>query len=202
MENRSLSVVAGLIIALAIPLGALADDTAANAERQAAWQERLDRAAALQAEGKARQAEADQLLQQKNTECASRFLINDCRNAAAREHLKVTRETRRLANEGKAMEREVKREQIVERDRQRADAAPGRAADLEVRQAEAVAARQLAEEKMAATRAGKEQKAAEGEKRKAAEAENQRQKQADHDARVAKKVRETKERAVRDAEKK
>jgi colicin import membrane protein len=202
MENRPLSVVAGLIILLAMPGIAVADDAVANADQQAGWQERLDRAAALQAEGKSRQAEADQLRQQKNTECATRFLINDCRNAAAREHLKVTRETRRLANEGKAIEREVKREQIIERERQRAEEAPGRAADLEVRQAESVAARQLAEDKAAATRAGKEIKAAEGEKRKAAEAEKQRRKQADHDARVAKKMRDAEARAAREAEKK
>lgn len=184
--------VAGLIALLVMPVAALAADGAASAGQQV----RLDKAAALQAEGKARQAEADQVLADKNTECAATFFINDCRKAAAREHLKVTRETRRLENEGKAIEREVKREQALERDRQRTDAAPKRAADLELRQAEAMNARQVSEEKIAAAQAAKAAKAAEGEKRKAAEAERLRKKQADHDARVTRKMREAEERAA------
>jgi colicin import membrane protein len=202
MENRSLAVVAGLIVLLAMPFAALAADGAVTAEQEADWQVRLDKGAALQAEGKARQAEADQLLEQRNTECATKFLINDCRNAAAREHLKVTRETRRLEIDGKAMEREVKREQLSDRNRVQAEEAPRRAADLELRQAESMNARQVAEDKAAATRASKAIKAAEGEKRKIAEAEKQHKKQADHDARVAKKRQEAEQRAAKAAEKK
>lgn len=202
MENRSLSVVAGLIVLLALPFAASAADGEVSAEQQAAWQARLDKAAALQAEGKARQAEADQLLVQKNAECATRFLVNDCRNAAAREHLKVTRETRRLANEGNAIERGVKIEQTAERERLRAEEAPRRAADLEVREADSTNARQVTEEKIAATRAAKAAKAAAGEKRKMAEAEKLHKKQADHDARVAKKMHEAEQRAAQAAEKK
>jgi colicin import membrane protein len=198
MENRSLPVVAGLIALLVMPFAALAAEGEVNADQQA----RLDKAAALQAESKARQAEADQVLEQRNTECATKFLVNDCRNAAAREHLKVTRETRRLENEGKAMEREVKREQMGERDRQRAAEAPRRAADLELHQAESITAHQAAEDKEAALRASKAAKAAEGEKRKIAEAEKHRKKQADHDARVAKKRLEAEQRAAKAAEKK
>jgi len=114
MENRPLSVVAYLIVLLAMPFAVLAADGEVNSDQQTAWQARLDKAADLQSRGKALQAEADQMLVQKNTECATRFLINDCRNAAAREHLKVTRETRRLENEGNTIEREVKREQARE----------------------------------------------------------------------------------------
>ncbi|MFZ2972038.1 MAG: hypothetical protein WA049_05310 [Ferribacterium limneticum] len=202
MENRSLPVVAGLIVLLALPFAALAADGEVSAERQAAWQARLDKAAALQAESRARQDEADALLVQKNEVCASKFLINDCRNAAAREHLKTTREARRLEIDGKAIEREVKREQLGDRNRVQAEDAPRRAAELELRQAESMNARQVAEDKIAATRAAKAAKAAEGEKRKLAEAEKQRKKQADHDARVAKKVREAEQRAAEAAEKK
>jgi colicin import membrane protein len=194
--------VAGLIVLLALPFAALAADTAVSAEQQAAWQARLDKAAALQAESKARQDEADALLAKQNEVCASKFLINDCRNAAAREHLKTTREARRLEIDGKAMEREVKREQLSDRNRVQAEEAPQRAADLELRQAESMNARQAAEDKMAATRAAKAAKAAEGQKRKLAEAEKQRKKQADHDARVAKKVHEAEQRAAQAAEKK
>lgn len=184
--------VAGLIALLALPVAALAADGAASAGQQA----RLDKAVALQAEARARQEAADQVLADKNTECATTFFINDCRNAAAREHLKVTRETRRLENEGKAIEREVKREQLSERNRVQAEQAPKRAADLELRQAEAMNARQAHEERIAAAQAAKAAKAAEGEKRKAAEAERLRKKQAEHDARVARKMREAEERAA------
>jgi colicin import membrane protein len=196
-------VVAGLIALLVMPVAALAADSAASAGQQA----RLDKAAALQAEARARQETADQVLADKNTECATTFFINDCRNAAAREHLKVTRETRRLENEGKAIEREVKREQLSERNRVQAEQAPKRAADLELRQAESMNARQATEERIAAAQAAKAAKAAEGEKRKAAkaaegekrkaaEAERLRKKQAEHDARVARKMREAEERAA------
>jgi len=202
MENRSLSVVAGLIVLLALPFAALAAEGEVSADQQAAWQMRLDKAAALQAESKARQDEADELLVKRNAECATKFLINDCRNAAAREHLKTTREARRMEIDGRAMEREVKREQLSDRNRVQAEEAPRRAADLELRQAESMNARQAAEDKMAATRAAKAAKAAEGEKRKIAEAEKQRKKQADHDARVAQKKREAEQRAAQAAEKK
>ena len=77
-----------------------------------------------------------------------------------------------------------------------------RAAELEFRQAESTTARQDAEDKIAAARAAKEAKAAEGEKRKIAEAEKQQRKQADHDARVAKKMREAEQRAAQSVEKK
>jgi colicin import membrane protein len=185
-----------------MPLAALAADGAANADQEAAWQARLDKAAALQAESKARQAEADELLTQEYAKCATRFFVNDCRNAADREHLKTTQETRRLEIDGKAIEREVKKEQAVERERQRVEDAPRRAADLELRQAETMNARQVAEEKAEATRASKATKAAEGEKRRIAEAAKNRKKQADHDARVAKKMQEAEQRAAKAAEKK
>jgi len=55
---------------------------------------------------------------------------------------------------------------------------------------------------IAAARAAKEAKAAEGERRKIAEAEKQQRKQADHDARVAKKMREAEQRAAQSVEKK
>lgn len=202
MENRSISMVAGLILLLALPFAALAAEGAANPEQEAAWQERLDKAAAMQAESKARQAEADELLDQEYAKCATKFLINDCRNVADREHLKTTQQTRRLEIDGKALEREVKKEQAAEREKQRGEDASRHAADLELRQTETMNARHAAEEKAEATRASKAVKAAEGEKRRAAEAEKIRKKQADHDALVAKKKLEAEQRAAKAAEKK
>jgi colicin import membrane protein len=202
MGNRSLSALAGLIVLLAMPCSGLAADVAAGDDRAAAWQERLDKAEAMRAEGRARQDEADRLLEQRNTECARKFLINDCRNAAAREHLKTLRETRRLENDGRNIERAVKKEQMIERDRLRAEELPQHAANMELRQTESAAARQASKDKRAATEAGKAVKAAEGEKRKLAEAEKLRQKQADHDARVARKMQQAAQRAAQAAEKK
>lgn len=193
--------VAGLIALLALPVAVLAAE-GETAAQQAGWQERLDKAAAMQAASQKQQAEADRLLAERNAVCAGKFLINDCRNAASREHVKTTREARRLDNDGKALEREVKKEQLAERKKQEAADAPKREAELQERQAEAAAARQIAAEKIAVSRAGKEKKAAEGEQRRAAAAEKQRRKQAEHDARVARKMREAEQRAAQAAAKK
>lgn len=196
MENRSFSVAAGLILLLALPFAALAAESGVDAEQQADWQARLDKASAMQAESTARQAEAERLLAEKYTACAKKFLVNDCRNAAYKEHLKTTHETRRQENEGKALEREVQKEQARERERQRVEDAPRRAADLELRQAETVTARHATDEKIAAKSAGKAAKAAKGEQRRAASAAKYQKKQADHEARVAKKMREAEQRAA------
>jgi colicin import membrane protein len=201
MENRSLSVVAGLIVLLALPCAALAAESGVDAELQAAWQERLDRAAAMQAESAARQAAAEKLLEEKYTVCAKKFLVNDCRNAAYKEYLKTTHETRRAENEGKALEREVKKEQVREREKQRAEEAPSRDTSLRLRQAETATARQATDEKIAASRASKAAKAAKGEQRKAADAAKYQKRQADHDARVAKKMRQAEQRAAEAAAK-
>lgn len=196
MENRSLSVVAGLIALLALPFAALAAETVVDPAQQAAWQERLDKSAALQADSAARQAEAEKLLTEQNALCTGKFLVNDCRNAAYKAYLKTTHETRRQENEAKTMERAVKKEQLRVREQQRAEAAPQRGANLQLRQAETVKARQATDEKIAASRAGKAAKAAQGEQRKAADAAKYQKRQADHDARVAKKMREAEQRAA------
>jgi len=196
MENRSLSVVAGLITLLALPVVALAADSGVDAAQQAAWQMRLDKAAAMQAESKARHDEAEKLLEQQNLLCDKKFLVNDCRNAAHRDYLKTMQETRRQAIEGKALEREVKQEQFREREKQRVEEAPRHAAQLRVRQAETAMTRQATGERIAASQAAKAKKAAEGEQRKAANAAKLQKRQADHDARVAKKMREAEQRTA------
>lgn len=200
MENRSPSVVAGLIAALLLPLAALAD-SGPDAARQADWDARLDRAAAMVAESKAKQEAAMQLLDEKNQVCDKKFLVNACRNEARKDYLKTTHEAHRQESEGKALEREVKKEQIADREKRKAEEAPQRAADLQERQAETEAARRATEAKIEATQAGKAQKAAEGEKRKAAEAEKHRRKLEAHDRKVAEKVRETEKREQEGANK-
>lgn len=188
MENRSLSLVAGLIALLAMSFSALAAESEPSAEQQSDWQQRLDRAASLKAEAQARQVEADRVLEQKSAECFKKFRVNACRDEAGQEHRLESRESRRLENQGKALEREVKKEQLNDKDRRRAEAAPQHEADLKARQAETAATQQSIEAEQAAIRADKERKAAEGARRKAAEAEKQRKKQADHEARQAQQM--------------
>ena len=201
MENRSLSLLAGLIASLALPFAALAGDGGGDPERQAAWQERLDKAAAMQAESAARQAEAEKLLTQKYALCAKKFLVNDCRDAAYKEHLKTTEETRRLENDGKALEREVKKEQFSEREKQRVEDAQRRDADLPLRQVETASARRATDVKIAASRASKAAKAAKGEPRKAADTAKYQKRQAEHEARVARKIQQAEQRAAETAAK-
>lgn len=171
-------------------------------EQAAAWQARLDRAAERQAEGKARQEAADAILTQRNRECASRFLVNACREDARQEHLRASHEARRLENEGKAIEREVKKEQLAERERRRAAEAPHREAERQSREAETAAARQAGEQRQATIRADKATRAAEGEQRKAADAERLSKKQAAHAEKVANKRREAERQAAEQAAKK
>jgi colicin import membrane protein len=201
MENRSLSLVAGLIALLAISFSALAADSEPSAEQQSDWQQRLDRAASMKAEAQARQAAAERLQEQKSAECFKKFLVNACQKEADHEHMLESREAKRLENQGKALEREVKKEQLNDKDKRRAEAAPQHEADLRARQAETAAAQQSIETEQAASRADKEKKAAEGAKRKAAEAEKQRKKQADHEARQAQKMQKAARHAAEDEQK-
>jgi len=190
--------VARLIALLAISCSVLAADGGSSPEQQADWQQRLDGAAALQAEARARQGEANERLEQKKSECLSKFRVTACQDEARTEHLAAMSEVRRLENQGKAAEREVKKEQLAEQDKRRAEAARQREADLRIRETETATARQAGAAEETATRADKATKAEEGARRKAAEAEKQRKKQADHEARVAEKMRKA-ERPAADA---
>lgn len=190
--------VARLIALLAISCSVLAADGGSSPEQQADWQQRLDGAAALQAEARARQAEAGERLEQKKTECFKKFRVNACQEEARAEHMAAMREARSLENQGKAQERAVKKEQLAEQDKRRAEAVRQREADLRVRETETATARQASAAEEAAARAAKATKAEEGARRKAAEEEKQRKKQADHEARVAEKMRKA-ERPAADA---
>ncbi len=200
MENRSLSVLASLIVLLAVPLGVRADSVGSEVQ-QADWQVRLDKAAALQAEGKRIRQEAGALLESSYQQCAHKFFVNACRKDADNEHLDSSREAHRLDIEGRTLEREVKKEQLAERNRQRAEEAPQREAELQAREAEMTEARQATATKAEQTQADKARRAAEGERRKAADAEKLHQKQAAHEARVAEKRREAERRAAEAAKK-
>lgn len=185
MENRPLSVAAQLILGLALSFSALAADDGAGAEQQADWESRLARAAELQSEGKARQATAEQSYAEKDAACFRKFLVNACRAEAHSAYVAASRVGKNLENKGKAVERQVKKEQLIDKDNQHRAAAPQHEADLQLREADTLAARQAAEADAAAQRADKLRKAEEGSRRKAAEAEKQRKKQLEHEARQA-----------------
>jgi len=202
MEHRPLSLVARLTTLLLAACSALALAGEPSAEQEADWRQRSDKAAAMQAEAKAMQDEADRIFEEKTPLCFKKFLVNACRDNVRKEHTAASREASRLENQGKAMSREVRKEQLEDKDRRRAEAAPVREAEQAERLAETAAESKAAEEKAAATQAQKAQKAEAGAKRKAAEEEQQRKKQADHDARVAAKMQEAERKAAEAAEKK
>ena len=161
---------------------------APTAEQNADWEQRLTRAAELLSEAAERQAAADKLYQEQEPACYKKFLVNRCRDNAFRELTESSREAKRLENEGKAIERQVKKEQFSARDVEAAASAPEREAKLKALEVETAAARTEAELEEATTRADKARKAEEGARRKAEEAERLRRKQAEHEARVAEKM--------------
>lgn len=201
MEHRPLSLAARLIALLVVSFSVLAAESGPSPEQEADWQQRLDRAAELQAEAKERKAEADGILETKSAECRKKFLVNSCLESASREHVVASREASRLENQGKAMEREVKKEQLTDKDKRRAEEAPARDAAMAARKSEVASERQTAEAQAAANKAAKEKKAAEGASRKAAEAEKHRRKVEEHEARVAAKKQQAEQRSAGPAEK-
>ena len=181
--------------AFCLPLAAIAEPLG-NAEQEADWAARLDKAAALQAESRAMKDAAKQTLEEKTPACDQKFLVNACREEARREYLKASHAAQRLETEGRAIEREVKKEQVADSKQRKAEEAPQQAAELEAREADTAAARQATQDKIEATQANKARQAEEGEKRKAAEAERLRQKQEAHARKQAEKMREAERRAA------
>ena len=162
---------------------------APSVEQDADWKARQARAAEMRSEADRRLDAAEALYKEQDLACYRTFLVNRCRDNAYKEFSAARSEAKRLENEGKAIERQVKKEQFSARDLEAAAAAPARAADLQAREAETAAARSQAELNEARKRADQEHQAEEGARRKAAEAERLQKKQADHDARVAEKMK-------------
>lgn len=197
MENRSLSLATCLIALAWLAAPALAADVDGASDAQLAdWAQRIDQAEALSAEGKARQEEAARMLAEKNAECARKFLVNACLKDNEREYTAAAHQAKRLDNEGAAIKRAVKQEQLNQRDAQHQADAARREAELQGRQTETTAARQAAANREAAILADKAKKATAGAQRKAADAEKLRRKQAAHAARVAEKMQKAEQRAA------
>lgn len=201
MEHRSLSVAACLIALAAFSAPSSAAEDGPSAEQQADWEARLAKAAALQADGKARQVEAERRHDEQDLACYKKFLVNSCRDDARKAYRAASRAGKNQENEGKAIELQVRKEQLSDKDARRAAAVPERETQLREREAETAAARQAAAAKEATTLSEKERKAEEGSRRKAADAERLRKKQAEHEARLAEKKQKAERRAAETAAK-
>ena len=172
-----------VLLLVAGPLAAA--ESAAPAEMQADWDKRRAQALELQRDGSVRQAEAERIYEQSQLACQKKFLVNSCLGDARKIYTQSHNAARLLENEGKAIERQIKKEQLSDSDQRRAAQAPERAANLQVRETETSALRKESAEEQAAQEADKARKAVEGSKRKAADAERLARKQAAHEAKVA-----------------
>ena len=187
---------ARLFLLCAISLPAYAADDGPSPEQLADWQQRLEKATALQLEGSAQKAAADKIFDEEFAACAKKFLVISCQKDATKAHTTAIRPANALTNQGKAMEREVKKEQLADKDQRRAAKAPERVAELQALEAETAAERKLAAETEAAKRADKAKKSEEGSKARTERLERQAQKQADHEAKVAEKMQKAERRAA------
>lgn len=160
------------------------------------WQQRLAQAAEMQERGKRLQGEADRILEVRRAECQHRFLVNACLSDAAAEHLESTKQARLLINEGKAVERQVRKEELNERDRRRDAEAPQKAAEIREREQATLAEREAAAAEESALRARKAREAEAGSLRRARDAERLQKKQQEHAARVASKKAAAERRAA------
>lgn len=189
MEHRPLSLAACLIL-LALPaFTAQADEELGSAAQRADWAQRLDKAKALAGEGKLRREAAAKIRKDKDAECPKRFQVNACLKENQNEYMIVERQADHLENDGLAIERGVRKEQLQEKDARHQAETVRREAELPGREAETAAARQEAEAREADIRSAKARKAELGEQRKLAEAEKLRRRQAAHAARVAEKMK-------------
>lgn len=193
MKNRPLSLAARLIFLVLPAFAAQAAEELGSPEQRADWAHRFDKAKALSAEGHARREAAAKIRDAKDAECPKRFQVNACLKENSSEFTKVDHQAQRLENEAQAIERQVRKEQLVEKDVARKANAARRQAELPELASETAAAQQKAEDRETRIRASKAVKAEAGMQRKAANAEKQRQRQAAHEARVAEKMKKAQE---------
>jgi colicin import membrane protein len=188
MEYRSPSVVAGLIFALMV--------WPAMAE-QSDWEARLTRAGSLQTAAGQRQQVADAELAEQSAACQQKFMVNACIDKARKAHLAVTKEVRKMEIEANALEREVKREQVRERDARLAAEAEQRKAELPARQEQLAAERAADEQRRQQRLQDKADKAEAGARRKAEQADAHQRKVAAHEAKIAKRKAKEEARATK-----
>ncbi|MDD2743632.1 MAG: hypothetical protein PHV02_15305 [Rhodocyclaceae bacterium] len=196
MQKRPSSLTRWLILPAFLASTATLAENSAAPERQAEWNQRLERAAALKQESAEQQATGKALLEQNSTGCYKKFLVNSCLSDARKAYRQSYNDAVRLESEGKAIERQVKKEQLSDADQRRLASARQQEDELQARAAEVKAERQRMADEQAATLADKAKKAEEGAQRKAADAERVAQKRADHEARVTAKKESAARRAA------
>lgn len=185
MKNHLFTLNTCLIAFLLLAGSLSAAENSVPVELQADWDKRQAQAQVLEHEGSAKQAEAEKLYEKSQLECQKKFLVNSCLGDARKIYTQSHNEAQLLENEGKAIERQIKKEQLSDSDQRRAAQAPERAATLQAREAETSALRKESAAEQAAQEADKSRKAAEGSKRKAADAERLAKKRAAHEEKVA-----------------
>ena len=201
MNNRSPFFPLLLLAVAFVPQVVGAADNLVSPERQADWEKRQAQAVDWQRDASARQSEAEKLYEQTALECQKKFQVNACLSDAHKLYIKSRTEARRLENEGKLLERQIKKEQLNERDQRRAAEAPQHEATLQARESETAAERKAAAEVQAAKEADQAKKAKEGVKRKAADADRLAKKQAQHEAELAARKEKAERRAAEAAAK-
>lgn len=200
MEHRSLSLVAGLILGAGCLFSGGAawaqseDEAKPTQEQRADWDRRLQEAKEVQKDGSTRNKEAKAAFEARKLACFKKFRVNSCQHEARQEYLQSANEARRIENEGKALERQVRKEELADKDARRLAQEPQREADMKDREAETRAEREQAESLRAAKIVHKEEQARAGAERQAAAEERRRKKQEDHDRKVAEKMEKARQR--------
>jgi colicin import membrane protein len=200
MENRPLSLITGLILAAGCTLPSAAVWAGSDGEakptlqQRADWDRRLEEAKKLQEDGVARRSEAMQAFEVRKKECFKKFRVSGCQQEAKQQYLQAANEARRIENDGKARERQVKKEELADRDARRLAREPEREADLRAREAEVRAEREHSESSRAEKLAEKEEQARAGAERRAAAEERQSKKREAHERKVAEKMAKARQR--------
>ncbi len=149
------------------------------------WQERMERAEKLQAQGKARREEAEVQFASQRAVCETRFFVTACIEDARRSMLENVRAGRSSENTGLALSREIRKEQQLDRERRLGASQAAREADRATR-ATAIEAGQAQDEiRRQEQLDDKARRAADGAQRKQQEEARLARKLSDHAAKVA-----------------
>ncbi len=201
MENRPLQVVACLIALLGLlPVSGQAAESAADEVQRAEWAKRLEHGKELQKQGGSKKREAKEKFATGKKDCFRKFQVTDCQIEVKQEYLKAVNEARRVENEGQAIERQVKKEQLADRDMRQAAREPDRTANRQAREEETRREREKAGQDRQAKEADQARKAAEGSRRRQADAERVNAKREKHARKMAEKMEKARRREAEAAE--
>ncbi|MBS1189926.1 MAG: biopolymer transport protein TolA [Rhodocyclaceae bacterium] len=204
MENRPLSLAARLIfvagyLAASAVAWAQSDGARPAPDQRADWDRRLEEARGLQEKGTALEQQAKEAYEARKKACFKKFRVAGCQQEARDEYVEAANEARRIENDGKARERQVKKEELADEDARRLAREPQRQADLQAREAEIRAEQEHSESTRAAKLAEKEEQARIGAERRAADEERLRKKQEAHQRKVAEKMAKARQREKAEA---